>query len=383
MAKDYYSILGVDKKASESEIKKAYRKLAIKYHPDKNPGDSKAEEKFKEISEAYEVLSDKDKRDQYDRYGTVGNNRGGGQGGGFNPFDIFERFRRSSGFGSFFDDDFGFHSHAQIKGEDLRITVKVSLKEVATGITKTIKYKRHIKCEFCNGTGAKDGTSYSICSTCHGTGRVHKIIRHMAGQLIQETTCNVCKGKGKIITSKCAHCSGNGYNITEETLDIDIPAGVSTDDQISMAGYGNFTEGADIPGDLYIQIRVEEDDNYIRQDNNIYYQLNVNMLDLIFGSDAVVEDLTGTKNKFKIKAGTQPGDIVSLRGKGVPLVNRNMPAGDMYVLINTYTPTNLSSDELRLLKELKKSNKFYMRNKNVNSNNIFKKLQKIFLRRRF
>jgi molecular chaperone DnaJ len=380
MAKDYYSTLGVSKKASEDEIKKAYRKLAIKYHPDKNPGNKEAEEKFKEISEAYEVLSDKEKRQQYDKYGSVGNMGGRGGHGGFNPFDIFERFKRSSGFNSFFDDDFGFSQ--TVKGEDLRVNVSVTLKEVATGVNKTIKYKRHIKCESCNGTGAKDGTAYTTCSTCKGTGRIHKVIRHMAGQIIQESVCHTCHGKGKIITQRCNVCHGNGYSINEETIDVEIPAGVSTDDQISMGGYGNFTEGADIPGDLYIQITVQDDEYYTRVDNNIYYQLNVNFLDLIFGSELYVEDLTGKKNKFKIKPGTQSGEIFSLNGKGVPVVNRNIRAGNMYVLVNSYVPTSLTSSELRILKELKTQKHFSNNYKIPQTVNIFNKIKKIFLRRR-
>lgn len=374
MGKDYYNVLGVNKESTESEIKKAYRKMAVKYHPDKNPDNKEAEDKFKEASEAYEVLSDKTKKSRYDRYGTADERAGGG-----NPNDIFERFRQGGGFGSTFDQFFGgggFNYQQQTKGEDLRIKIKVNLADVATGVTKKVKFKRHVKCESCNGNGAKDGTAVHTCSKCNGSGRIQNVIRHAMGQIIQESTCDVCRGEGKVVTQKCKTCSGNGTSIINDTLDIEIPAGVETNDMISKEGDGNFSKGADIPGDLFAIMEVEEHPTIVRSQNNLYYQANVNFIDLVFGGEISVPDASGVKNKFTIKAGTQSGEIFSLRGKGVPLINRRLQAGNMYILLNAITPTKLSTEERSKLKTLKASNNFDASNKQ--SVNLFKKILNMF-----
>lgn len=374
MAKDYYSTLGVDKKASESDIKNAYRKMAIKYHPDKNPDNKAAEETFKEVNEAYGILSDKAKRQRYDIHGTADERMGGGA----NPHDIFERFRSGGGFGGAFDQFFGGqYQKPQIKGEDLRIKLKLTLKDIPNGVTKTVKYKRHTQCNSCDGNGSKNGTAISTCTACNGRGRTQRVMNHPMGQIVQEVACNVCHGEGKIITQKCSTCHGEGTNMTDEILDITIPAGVETNDIISNEMQGNFSKGADIPGDLLIIMEVEEHKDIVRKENNLYYQANVSILDLVFGGEIHVPDASGSTSKFKIKAGTQSGEVFSLRGKGVPLINRRLDAGNMYILLNAIIPTKLNTEERKALEKLKVSKNFNTSNKTPI--NLFKKLKNLFL----
>jgi len=364
---DYYSTLGVDKNVSVTDLKKAYRKLAIKHHPDKNPDNKQAEEKFKEISEAYDVLSNPDKKQQYDMYGSVNSRH---TGGGFDPSDIFNRFRQGfSGFGGGWE-----NAMPQTKGPDLRLHVNVTLKDIADGITKKIKIKRNVKCSSCNGEGAKNGTSYSICSTCNGVGKIQRITRHHMVQIIQETGCHICHGSGKIIKEHCSPCTGSGYSTVEEQIDIEIPAGVEQNDMLIKQGFGNFAKEADIEGDLRIVIDEIKHPDLIKNNNHIIYQKTLNILDFVFGTEIYVYDAREKLNKIKVKPGSQSGDILLLRGKGVEVLNSNLPNGNMYIILNAYIPNTLSKDEKAILLKLKESDNFKT-DKNIDT---YEKMKNIF-----
>ncbi|MFT3946860.1 MAG: molecular chaperone DnaJ [Agriterribacter sp.] len=363
MKRDYYEILGVSKSASADEIKKAYRKVAMQHHPDRNPGDKVAEEKFKEAAEAYEVLSDANKKAQYDRFGHagVGNNRGGFGGGGMNMDDIFSQFGDVFGddiFGSFFG---GGRSgsggrHRGAKGSNLRVKIKLNYEEIANGATKTIKVKKYVNCSTCSGSGAKDRGSVQTCSTCGGSGQVRKVTNTFLGQMQTVTTCSACNGEGTTITNKCTSCKGEGRVYGEETVNIEIPAGVQEGMQLSMSGKGNAGERGGAPGDLIILVEEEAHAELQREGLNVVYDLHISFTDVVFGTQVEVPTIDG-KAKIKIPPGTQSGKIFRLKGKGFPAIN-SYERGDQMIHVNVWTPQNISSEEKDMLEKLHQSPNF-------------------------
>ncbi|HOU30842.1 MAG TPA: molecular chaperone DnaJ [Bacteroidales bacterium] len=357
--KDYYEILGVPRNASKEEIKKAYRKLALKYHPDRNPGNKEAEEKFKEAAEAYEVLSDDEKRRIYDQYGHAGLGApGSGFSGGMTIEDIF------ASFGDIFEDAFGFsgfgtssrRSRRVNKGTNLRVKVKLDLNEIAYGAEKKIKVRKYVTCPACDGTGAADSRSYSDCPTCRGTGHVTRITSTFLGQMQTTSTCPSCGGEGKIITRKCSSCYGEGIVEKEEIISINIPAGVSKGMQLTLSGKGNAARRGGIPGDLYVLIEEEPHPELIREGNDLIYNLFISIPDAITGCYAEIPTIDG-QVKIKIEPGTQPGKILRLRGKGLPDVN-GYGRGDLLVNVNVWIPKNLSREDMKIVEKLKESGAF-------------------------
>ncbi len=360
--RDYYEVLGVSKSASKEELKKAYRKMAIKYHPDKNPGDKEAEEKFKEAAEAYEVLSNDDKKARYDQFGHagMGGAAGGGGFGGFsNMEDIFSSFGdifggHFGGFGGFGSS--GQHRQRVNKGTNLRVKVKLTLQEVAQGVEKKIKVKKFVACNTCNGSGAKDENSHATCSTCNGAGQVTRVQRTILGQVQTSTICPDCNGEGKTITAKCSACSGEGVTKAEEVISINIPAGVEEGMQLSVAGKGNAARRGGINGDLLVLIEEEPHPELIRDGNNLLYNLFISVPDALLGTAVEIPTIDG-RVKVKIDAGTQSGKILRLKGKGVPDVNR-YGTGDILVKINIWIPKDLSKDDRKIIEKLSKSKSF-------------------------
>jgi molecular chaperone DnaJ len=364
MAKrDYYEILGVSKGASKDEIKKAYRKQAIKYHPDKNPGDKQAEENFKEAAEAYEVLSDDNKRSRYDQYGHagVGGAAGGGfGGGGMTMDDIFSHF--GDIFGGHFGGGFsgfgggGRRQQRVNKGSNLRVKVKLTLKEVAEGVEKKIKVKKYVSCSACGGNGAAQGSGHSDCSTCRGSGQVTRVTNTILGQMQSTSTCPTCHGEGKIITSKCTKCYGEGIVEDSEVISINIPAGVAEGMQLSVSGKGNAARRGGINGDLLVYITEKPHPELVRDENDLHYNLYISFPEAALGTPVEIPTVDG-KVKVKIEAGTQPGKVLRLRGKGIPDVN-GYGRGDLLVNINVWVPKNLSKEEKKNLERMQESVNF-------------------------
>lgn len=356
MAKrDYYDILGVEKGADAAAIKKAYRKMAIQYHPDKNPGDKAAEEKFKEAAEAYEVLSDPDKRARYDRYGHAGvSNQGGGFGGGMTMDDIFQQFGDIFGdtpFDSFFG---GARTRTRSQGQrgaNLRINVTLTLEEIAAGVTKKIKVKKHVACDQCNGSGAKDSNSVQTCTTCRGAGYVRRVQSTFLGQMQTTVTCPTCNGSGQQVTANCPKCQGDGRMYGEETLDIEIPAGVEEGMQLSLRGKGNAGAKGGPPGDLLINIEEKTHEFLQRDGMNLIHELYLNFADAALGISVEVPTIDG-RVKIKVPPGTQSGKIFRLKGKGLPSVQA-YGAGDELIHVNVWTPKKLNDEERALLEKLK------------------------------
>lgn len=382
--RDYYDILGVAKGASVEEIKKAYRKLAIKYHPDKNPDDKSAEEKFKEAAEAYEVLSSPEKRQRYDQFGHagVGGAAGGGfGGGGMNMEDIFSQFGDIfGGGGSPFDSFFGGGGQSRggrrvAKGSNLRIKVKLTLEEIANGAEKKIKVNKQVTCKTCDGTGAKDKSSVSTCKTCGGNGSVRRVTNTILGQMQTTATCPTCHGSGQQITAKCNACHGEGTVRGEETITINIPAGVSEGMQLSMAGKGNAAPNGGIPGDLIILIEELPHETLKREGNNIVYDLHISIVDAAIGASVEVPTIDG-KAKIKIDPGTQSGKLLRLKGKGIPEVN-SYHRGDEIIHVNIWTPKALSSEERVLLEKLRESPNFKPQ-PGKNDKSFFDKMKEYF-----
>ena len=362
--RDYYEVLNVGKDASADDIKKAYRKVAMQYHPDRNPGDKGAEDKFKEAAEAYEVLSDSDKKAQYDRFGHAGlNGNGRGFGGASNMEDIFSQFGDIFGddiFGSFFGGGGGRRGGGQrnrgVRGSNLRIKLKLNYEEIAKGVSKQIKVKKHVVCTTCNGNGAKDKNSVQTCGTCGGSGQVRKVSNTFLGQMQTVTTCPTCNGEGATITHKCSSCKGEGRVYGEETVSIDIPAGVQEGMQLSVGGRGNAGERGGAAGDLIILIEEEQHKDLHRDGVNVAFELHISFTDAVFGTQVEVPTIDG-RAKIKIPAGTQSGKIFRLKGKGFPAVN-SYEKGDQLIYVNVWTPQNVSNEEKDILEKLGQSPNF-------------------------
>jgi molecular chaperone DnaJ len=382
MAKrDYYEILGVAKTSSADEIKKAYRKVAMQYHPDRNPGDKTAEEKFKEAAEAYEILSDADRRAQYDRFGHAGVS-GNGRGAGPNMEDIFSQFGDIFGediFGSFFGGGGGRSRGGQrtrgTRGSNLRIKLKLNYEEIAKGVTKNIKVKKYVGCTTCGSSGAKDKGSVQTCTTCGGSGQVRKVTSTFLGQMQTVTTCPVCNGEGSTITAKCNDCRGEGRVYGEETVSIDIPAGVQEGMQLNVSGRGNAGERGGMPGDLVILIEEESHKDLQREGLNVAYELHISFPDAVFGTQVEVPTIDG-RAKIKIPPGTQSGKVFRLKGKGFPAVN-SYEKGDQLVHVNIWTPQSLSNEERTMLEKMGHSNNFKP-NPDKNQKNFFDKMREMF-----
>lgn len=387
MAKrDYYEILGVSKGAATDEIKKAYRKVAMQFHPDRNPGDKAAEEKFKEAAEAYEVLSDADKKAQYDRFGHAGVSgagRGnGGHPGGMNMDDIFSQFGDIFGeevFGSFFGGGGGRTRGGQrargTRGSNLRIKLKLTYEEIAKGVTKNIKVKKYVGCTTCSGSGAKDSGSVQTCGTCGGSGQVRKVTSTFLGQMQTVTTCPTCNGEGSTITSKCGACKGEGRVYGEETVNMNIPAGVQEGMQLNISGRGNAGERGGAPGDLIILVEEELHKELQREGLNVVYDLHLSFPDAAFGVNIEVPTIDG-RAKIKIPPGTQGGKIFRLKGKGFPAVN-SYERGDQLVHVNVWTPQTLSNEEKSMLEKLAHSSNFKPA-PDKNQKSFFDKVREMF-----
>ena len=366
--RDYYEVLGVAKNASADEIKKAYRKKAIQYHPDRNPGDKKAEEKFKEAAEAYDVLSNPDKRARYDQFGHAGMSGAAGNGGPFGGFsggmsmdDIFSMFGDifggHGGFGGF--GGFGGGGGTQqrrFRGSDLRVKVKLTLKEISTGVEKKFKLKKYVPCPHCHGSGAEGNSGVETCPTCKGSGSVIRNQQTILGTMQTRTTCPTCGGEGHIIKNKCKECGGEGIVYGEEVVTVKIPQGVSEGMQLSMSGKGNAGKHNGVPGDLLILIEEEADKELIRDENDLIYNLLLSFPTAALGGTVEIPTIDG-RVKVKIEPGTQPGKVLRLRNKGLPSVN-GYGTGDLLVNVSIYVPETLNKDEKKALEEMDKSDNF-------------------------
>jgi len=366
--RDYYEVLGVDKNASAAEIKKSYRKLALKYHPDKNPDDKEAEERFKEAAEAYEVLSDADKKAKYDRFGHagMGGAAGGGGfgGGGMSMDDIFSQFGDifgGAGFGGFSGFSGGGGGGGQRgrrvnRGSNIRVKVSLNLKDIVNGVEKKIKVKKYVKCNTCGGNGAEGGSGFSTCDTCKGSGQVNRVTNTFLGQMQTVSACPKCGGEGKTITNKCNNCQGDGIVKDEETIDLKIPAGVEDGMQLSVTGKGNMGARNGVPGDLIVLVEEEEHPELKRDGSNILFDLYISFADAILGTEVMVPTVNG-KAKIKIEPGTQGGKVLRLRNKGIPDIN-GYRTGDQLVNVNVWTPQKLNKDEKEAIEKLRKSKNF-------------------------
>lgn len=380
--RDFYDILGVSKTASADEIKKAYRKKAIQFHPDKNPGDKEAEEKFKEAAEAYEVLSDEQKRARYDQYGHAGVGgaaSGGFGGGGMSMEDIFSQFGdifggHFGGFGGFGGFGSSQRGRRVNRGADLRVKVKLTLKEILNGVEKKIKVKKYVSCTHCNGNGSENGTSFSTCPTCNGSGVVTRVANTILGQMQTSSTCPTCNGEGSTIIKKCTYCNGEGIVRDEEVLSIRIPAGVAEGMQLSMSGKGNAARRGGVNGDLLIVVGEEPDPNLIRDQNDVIYNLFLSFPMAALGGTVEVPTIDGVA-KVKIDPGTQPGKVLRLRNKGLPSVN-GFGKGDELINVNVYVPETLSDKERNWMQEMDKSENF-IPSKTVRKS-VFDKFKKMF-----
>lgn len=384
MAKrDYYEVLGVDKSASDDEIKKAYRKIAIKYHPDRNPGNKEAEEKFKEAAEAYDVLRDPQKRQQYDQFGFNGPQ--GGFGGGFsganmNMDDIFSMFGdifggHSGGFGGFG----GFGGSAatqQYQGSDLRIKVKLTLQEIATGVTKKFKVHKDITCPDCQGTGCANGEKPETCSTCHGSGYTIKSVRSMFGMMQTQAPCPTCHGEGTVIKNKCKTCGGDGIVKGDEVVEINIPAGVEDGMCVSIRGKGNAGKHNGISGDIQVIIVEEKNDTFERAGQDLYYNLVLDFATATLGGEVEIPTID-SKMTIKIEPGTQPGKQIRLRGKGLPAVKGyGYGKGDLIVNVTVYVPKTLTKEEKELVQKFKKCENFEA--DNATKKSLFESFKNLF-----
>lgn len=381
--RDYYEVLGVERNANADEIKKAYRKAAIKYHPDKNPGDKEAEDKFKEAAEAYDVLSNPDKRARYDQFGHAGMSGaagggfgGGGFGGGFSMEDIFSQF------GDIFGGHFGgFGGGGRSggrrvnRGSDIRVKVKLTLAEIANGTTKKLKINKTVACDKCGGTGAKDSSSYSTCSTCNGSGYVTRVENTFFGRMQTQGVCPTCGGEGKIITAKCDKCGGNGTVRGEEVVEIKIPAGVGEGMAVTVSGKGNAAQRGGVNGDLLVMIEEERNPELVRDGNDLIHNLNLTVTTAILGGEVEVPTIEG-RVKIKIAPGTHAGKVLRLRGKGLPEVN-GYGRGDILIVVDITIPDSLNSEERKLVEKLSEQTHF-KRAESVEKQNIFERMRNFF-----
>lgn len=390
MAKrDYYEVLEVEKTATVDQIKKAYRKKAIQYHPDKNPGDKEAEEKFKEAAEAYDVLSNPDKRARYDQFGHAG--MGGAAGGGFEGFgqgmsmdDIFSMFGDIFGGRGGFGGGFGFgggggrSSQRKFRGSDLRVKVKLNLKEISTGVEKKFKLKKYVTCDHCHGSGAEGDGGTETCPTCHGTGSITRTQQSIFGMVQSQSVCPQCNGEGKIIKNKCKVCSGEGIVYGEEVVEVQIPAGVAEGMQLSVNGKGNAGKHKGVPGDLLVVIEEEAHPELIRDENDLIYNLLLSFPTATLGGTVEIPTIDG-KVKVKIEPGTQPGKVLRLRNKGLPNVNGygySTGTGDLLVNVSIYVPETLSKEEKHWIEKMQESESFKP-NMSI-KDKIFKKFKNFF-----
>ncbi|WP_069130845.1 molecular chaperone DnaJ [Rhodohalobacter halophilus] len=381
--RDYYEVLGVDKNAGEAELKKAYRKLAMKYHPDRNKGDDKAEIKFKEASEAYEVLRDPQKRQRYDQFGHSGMNGGGF--GGASDFtnadfeDIFSRF--SDIFGG---DIFGGGGRRQSRsrrgtgrpGSDMKLRVELTLEEIAEGVEKTLKVKKQVKCDSCNGTGAETESDFETCSTCNGVGEVRQVSRTMFGQFVNVQPCPSCSGEGQIIKNKCSDCGGEGRKRSEENIKVNIPSGVSKGNYITLRRQGNAGVRGGEPGDLIVLIEEKEHENFERDGNDIYYDLHLSIPDAILGTEVQVPTLKG-KAKVKVEPGTQPGKLLRMRERGIKGLN-NSGTGDQFIKVHVYVPKDLTDEERKHVEALRGEQHFDPSDAEEREKGFFSKIKDVF-----
>ena len=384
MAKrDYYEVLGVDKSASEDEIKKAYRKIAIKYHPDRNPGDKEAEEKFKEAAEAYNILHDPKTRQQYDQFGFNGPNMGGGFGG----FGGFESTMNMDDIFSMFGDIFGGHGFGgfgggqrrpqQHRGSDLRLKVKLTLEEINTGVTKKFKVRKDIHCPHCNGSGAEAGSQKEPCPTCHGQGYITHTTQSIFGMMQTQGICPTCNGEGTVIKNKCKHCGGTGVEKGEEVVEINIPAGVAEGMVVNVPGKGNAGKHNGTPGDIQVFIEEEPHETFVRDGNDLIYNLLLDFPTAALGGDVEIPTIEGTKLKVKLDNGTQPGKTLRLRGKGLPAVQGyGNGRGDLVVNISVYVPKTLSKEEKQAIEQFKGSDNF--KGDKQTRDSIFQKFKNYF-----
>ena len=380
--RDYYEVLGVEKNANADEIKKAYRKAAIKYHPDKNPGDKEAEEKFKEAAEAYDVLSNPDKRARYDQFGHAGMSGAaggaGGFGGGFGGFSMEDIF---SQFGDIFGGHFGggFRSsgggRTVNRGSDLRIKVRLTLQEIAEGVTKKLKINKTLACEQCGGTGAKDSSSYSTCSTCNGSGYVVTMQNSFFGRMQMQSVCPTCGGEGKVITAKCDKCGGEGTTRGQEVVEIKIPAGVGEGMVLTVSGKGNAARHGGVNGDLQVLIEEEPHPELLRDGNDLIHNLNITVTTALLGGTVEVPTVDG-RAKIKIAPGTHAGKVLRLGGKGLPDVN-GYGRGDELVVVDITIPDRLTTEARKLVEQLAEQPSF-QKAESVKNQNIFERMKNFF-----
>lgn len=384
--RDYYEVLGVSKDASQDEIKKAYRKKAMKFHPDRNTDDPDAEQKFKEASEAYEVLRDEETRQRYDQFGhqgVNGNNGFSGRGGfenvGFD--DIFSRFSEIFG-ADIFGGDFGGGGRSRRRrsvgqpGSDMKLRIDLSLEEIAFGTEKKLKVKKYVTCDECNGTGAETEDDFQTCSTCNGMGEVRQVHKTMLGQMVNVQPCPDCNGEGRIITNKCSKCDGEGRYKGEENVKVRVPSGVSKGNYITLRGQGNAGRRGGEAGDLVVLIEEKEHEHFERDGNDIYFDMVLSVPDAILGTEVEVPTLKG-KAKIKIEEGTQPGKLLRMSEKGIHGLH-NSGIGDQYIRVNVYIPKNLTDDERVHIEALKGKEHFHASNKEDEGKGFFSKIKDVF-----
>lgn len=381
--RDYYEVLGVKKDATGEEIKKAYRKKAMELHPDRNPDDPSAEAKFKEAAEAFDVLKDDNKRARYDRYGHSGLHSGGYNEPDFQNVSFEDIFSR---FGDIFGNDMfgGFGGQARSRsqrrvgqpGDDMKLRLKLTLDEIAFGTEKTLKIKKHISCRKCNGSGAESSEDFMTCGTCNGVGQVRQVSNTMFGQFVNVQTCPTCYGEGRVIKNKCTSCGGEGRVKGEETVKVKIPSGVSNGNYITLRGQGNAGIRGGEPGNLLVIIEEAENDTFRREGDDIFYELQLSVADAILGTEVEVPTLKG-KAKLKVEAGTQPGKLLRMKGKGIIGLNTKSP-GDQFVEVHVYIPTNLTDAERKNVEALRGGKNFDPASRSEQKKDFFSKIKDVF-----